>query len=188
MRALAHPLRIELLDLLREGERTATQCAHATGQSPASCSFHLRTLAKYGFIEPAARSGRERPWRLVSPGHDFHADPEDATSVRAVGELARAWVDHAVDQVRHWIDVAEDEPFEWLEASTIKTGGVWVTLDELTEVSDTIRGVTDRFDGRAHDPSTRPPGARPVRVLAVVAPDTAWEARERAIAEERSAP
>src|SRR5436309_138158 len=52
MRALAHPLRIELLRLLRE-PRTATECAEALGESPQSCSYHLRTLAKYGFVERA---------------------------------------------------------------------------------------------------------------------------------------
>src|SRR5438552_675829 len=36
MRALAHPVRIELLRLLRE-PRTATECADAIGESPQSC-------------------------------------------------------------------------------------------------------------------------------------------------------
>src|SRR3984885_13249938 len=33
-------------------------------ESHANCSFHLRTLAKYGFVEEAGGGrGRERPWR-----------------------------------------------------------------------------------------------------------------------------
>ena len=47
MRALAHPLRLDLLDLLGDGPLTATQCAEATGESVASCAYHLGTLAKY---------------------------------------------------------------------------------------------------------------------------------------------
>jgi hypothetical protein len=32
------------------------------GESPANCAFHLRTLAKYGFVEEAGGGrGRERP-------------------------------------------------------------------------------------------------------------------------------
>ena len=51
MRALAHPVRIRLLEELTfRGPLTATQAAHYIGESPSSCSFHLRTLAKYGFV------------------------------------------------------------------------------------------------------------------------------------------
>ena len=64
IRALAHPLRLALLEYLDDvGEATATQCAKHTGESVANCSFHLRLLARYGFIEPAEQRGRERPWR-----------------------------------------------------------------------------------------------------------------------------
>ncbi|XVV05309.1 helix-turn-helix domain-containing protein [Actinosynnema sp. CA-248983] len=51
LRALAHPFRWKLIMLLAaEGPRTATQCAEATGESVAGCSYHLNTLAKYGFV------------------------------------------------------------------------------------------------------------------------------------------
>ncbi len=182
MRALSHPLRIRLLDLLGEGERTATQCADATGESAASCSFHLRTLAKYGYIEPAERRGRERPWRLASRTQDFRPDHDDPASVHAAGDLARIWVDHFFDHVRNWIDAADDEPADWIDASTISGAGVWLTLDELRELSATIQGLVDPYVGRMDDPARRPPGARPARLFAVAAPDPAWEARERAAA------
>lgn len=66
IRALAHPLRLRLLDLLdAEGDLTATQCAARTGESVASCSFHLHTLARHGYVEAAPPRGRERPWRSV---------------------------------------------------------------------------------------------------------------------------
>ena len=47
---------------------TAAACARRLGSSQANCSFHLRQLAKYGFVEQAAPSGdsRERPWRLTT--------------------------------------------------------------------------------------------------------------------------
>src|SRR6202020_2001511 len=68
MRAMAHPVRIALLDMfgLRE-TLTATQASEALGESPANCAFHLRTLAKYGFVKEAGGGrGRERPWALAS--------------------------------------------------------------------------------------------------------------------------
>jgi DNA-binding transcriptional ArsR family regulator len=70
IRALAHPLRLDLLELLgASGPATAAQCGRALGVSQASCSFHLRQLAKYGFVEDAGpgRDRRERQWRAAHP-------------------------------------------------------------------------------------------------------------------------
>ena len=64
MRAIAHPVRLALLELFEVMPTlTATQASEALGESPANCAFHLRTLAKYGFIrEAGGGKGRERPW------------------------------------------------------------------------------------------------------------------------------
>jgi predicted transcriptional regulator len=68
IRALAHPVRWALLDALDQaGTLTATQASEMLGESPANCAFHLRTLAKYGYVEEAGGGrGRERPWRPSS--------------------------------------------------------------------------------------------------------------------------
>ena len=67
MRALAHQARIAIWTHLGlRGPATATECAEIAGLSPSACSYHLRTLAKYGFVEEdpdSAADGRERPWR-----------------------------------------------------------------------------------------------------------------------------
>ncbi|MEV0458040.1 helix-turn-helix domain-containing protein [Catellatospora methionotrophica] len=75
MRALAHPLRLDLLELLgATGPATAAHCGRILGAPQANCSFHLRQLAKYGFVEDAGpgRDQRERRWRL----------PEGSTRLR----------------------------------------------------------------------------------------------------------
>ena len=54
LRAVAHPTRLALVGLLRrEGPMTATEAGETIGESAASCSFHLRQLAKYGLVEEA---------------------------------------------------------------------------------------------------------------------------------------
>jgi len=70
MRALSHPLRVSLIELLRrEGSLSATQAATRLGASQASCSFHLRQLAKFGFVqEVEGVRGRARPYRLSARG------------------------------------------------------------------------------------------------------------------------
>jgi DNA-binding transcriptional ArsR family regulator len=62
LRALTHPVRIALLEALSMGggAMTATQLGEQIGESPTTCSFHLRQLAKYGFVEAAARAGPGR--------------------------------------------------------------------------------------------------------------------------------
>lgn len=67
LRALAHPLRLRLLELVADaGSITTTTASALTGESSANCSFHLRLLAKHGFLDRAAgRDRRERPWCLA---------------------------------------------------------------------------------------------------------------------------
>ena len=67
MRALAHPLRLRILGLLRvEGPKSVGMLVEATGAASGSVSYHLATLAKHGFVVPPPeleRDGRERWWR-----------------------------------------------------------------------------------------------------------------------------
>ncbi|HZP73797.1 MAG TPA: helix-turn-helix domain-containing protein [Gaiellaceae bacterium] len=74
LRALAHPIRLRLLRLAAvDGEVTSTSASERTGESTANCSFHLRLLGKYGFLEPGVgRTRRDRPWRAV-PAHPLAA-------------------------------------------------------------------------------------------------------------------
>lgn len=72
LKALAHPLRVRLLAALREsGGGTSTDLARALETDTGSTSYHLRVLARHGFVdeEPRAegsgRHPRERRWRAV---------------------------------------------------------------------------------------------------------------------------
>jgi len=73
LKALAHPARNKILERLQVyGPATATDCAAVAGMSPSACSYHLRMLERYGFVEAGhaedARDrgdGRERVWRAV---------------------------------------------------------------------------------------------------------------------------
>lgn len=174
IRALAHPLRLELLDLLRDrGELTATECAEAVGESVASCSFHLRMLAKYGYLERAERRGREKPWRIPEEGGGIDARPDSSVpgSMHAVQELASLTVTREADRVGRFLAQAVDEPEEWIQATTVTTSSFWATAEELAELSEAVRALTDRFEGRSADPSLRPEGARHSRLFATVHPD-----------------
>lgn len=177
IRALAHPVRLRLMDLLADGPLTATGAAELTGETVANCSFHLRTLAKYGYVEPAARTGRERPWQLVTPSTDIRVDPDQAGAATAVGGIALAHVDREVAHVRRWLERLDREPHEWIDASTVSNSTTWLTAEELAGLSRTIQELTAPFAGRNADPAKRPPGARPIRVFATTIVDTEREDR-----------
>src|ERR1700750_2527894 len=93
MRALAHPVRLALIEALAERPLTATEAGERVGESPANASFHLRQLAKYGFVEEAeGGTGRPRPRKLRHLGFrfsDLQADPEAARAGRAPGRGVR---------------------------------------------------------------------------------------------------
>ncbi|WP_436737220.1 helix-turn-helix domain-containing protein [Streptomyces sp. BBFR102] len=67
LKALTHPLRVRLLGLLRaDGPATASELAATTGENSASTSYHLRVLARHGFVSEApARDARERRWQAA---------------------------------------------------------------------------------------------------------------------------
>jgi DNA-binding transcriptional ArsR family regulator len=188
IRALAHPLRLAILDLLDdEGQATATRCAEVTGESVASCSFHLRMLAKYGFVEPAERTGREKPWKPVASTRNSRYDPEQPGSLRAAGELARLVVDREATRVKQWIDSAVHESPEWVLASLLTKSSFWATPEELNELSRELEAITDRFEGRSAHPELRPEGARPARFFGVVNADP-FEPASAASAADRTDP
>ena len=71
LRALTHPVRIALIEaLLLGGAMTATEVGERISESPTTCSFHLRQLAKYGFVEEA---GGEGPVPAVAADRDRDA-------------------------------------------------------------------------------------------------------------------
>lgn len=173
IRALAHPLRMELLDLLGElGEATATQCAERTGETVANCSFHLRTLAKAGFLEPAPGRGREKPWRLAQRDRRLDVDPDNPASQPAVAELVGLVLTREVERIRSFVADSRQRPDEWRDTVSVNTGSFWATADELRELVDTVSHLLEPFAGRQEDPSLRPPGSRRAHLLAAVNPDS----------------
>lgn len=171
LRALAHPVRMALLDVLSSGPLTATQCAERLGESPSSCSYHLRQLARYGHVHPAeGGKGRERPWRLRDTGIEWDeddADPARATAGRALAEVVD---EQRFDSWRRYRARRGLEPAAW-RAAVLSTDVVaWLTADELADVTqrlyDVWRPYTERIAGR----EGRPVAARPVRYFAYAYP------------------
>ncbi len=94
MRALAHPVRLAILERLqRHGPATATQLAPDVGATPSVTSWHLRHLASFGLVRDAepGPDRRQRRWEAVARGFRFEApeDPDDEEGRSAARVLSR---------------------------------------------------------------------------------------------------
>ena len=98
-------------------------------------------------------------------------EPADEASALAAQSLALLTIDHAVAVSRASFERLAAEADEWTQASTVTGSRFWATAEELAELSRELQAITDRFEGRSADPSKRPEGARPARLLALAHPD-----------------
>ena len=167
MRALAHPLKWALMDvLLTEGTATSTRCAEVTGESQANCSFHLRQLARYGLVEEApSTSKKERPWRLTTVEQSWSRVQPDDERTEAARELERAFVQHEFATLMRWVRTAAADGDEWQQASMRAGAIAWLTPDELASLRDQIEELMLAFRERLTDPAARPAGSRLVRLF-----------------------
>ncbi|WP_309080476.1 helix-turn-helix domain-containing protein [Zhihengliuella sp.] len=174
IRALAHPTRLSLLDYLGTVEQaTATECAAAVGESVASCSFHLRSLAQHGYIEPGERRGREKPWRKVFDSHSQRVDPEVPGSAAAVGAIAALTVDREAARLHGLVDLLPEMHPDDVDLNVLTTSSFYATDEELAELRDTLTDLAERFAGRFRDPGLRPEGARLAHLFGALSLDPA---------------
>jgi DNA-binding transcriptional ArsR family regulator len=172
LRALAHPIRLSLMGLLRtQGPLTATKAGELLGESSGSTSFHLRQLAKYGLVEESGDGhGRERPWRATKLFTDVPATTNDP-KVAAASALMRGVVaENYFAAVRRWLAERDDEPEEWQRAAQFDDTMIYVTAEELAELGRAVEQLADQYLDRLTDPSRRPAGARLVSFLQIAHP------------------
>jgi DNA-binding transcriptional ArsR family regulator len=168
LRALSHPVRIELMEALgMHGTMTATQVGELIGETPTTCSFHLRQLARYGFVEEAGGGkGRARPWRIASEGLQLTSEPGDPESELAAETLGRLFHERQAVRFRTWRETRHSYPEEWREAATVSEHLIYLTAEELRQLNaDFIAMVNDRFADRYFRPEGRPAGSLPVEIL-----------------------
>lgn len=111
VQALAHPVRMTLLRLLREdGPSTATALGERIGQSSGVTSYHLRVLAEAGIVEddPDRGNRRDRYWRVVREGltftFRFPGQEGDAEQVEAAEQYLRMAAQVSYERVLGWVD------------------------------------------------------------------------------------
>ncbi|WP_406121363.1 ArsR/SmtB family transcription factor [Streptomyces sp. NBC_00989] len=141
LKALAQPRRQRMLQhLTLHGPATSATLARALGLNTGSTSYHLRELARYGFVEETEKEagaetatagegtgvvagdgetgaerapghGRERWWRAVPGDRRFPPRSRQSAEMR-----------HVMDELNHHAYAADLELFEQLQRDSAETG------------------------------------------------------------------
>lgn len=154
LKALAHPLRLRLYELLTaRGPATASQLGDHVDEAPGLLSYHLRQLATHGFIEEApelAQDGRERWWRVVPGGirwstADFLAEP----GPRAIAATAlRLMLSRQLDRLQQFRDSQDAWGADWVDAAVSTDALLRLSPDELRAMGAEIQAVVSRWASR----------------------------------------
>jgi hypothetical protein len=174
LRALAHAGRYTILEHLQvNGPATATECAQVAGLSPSACSYHLRLLARHGFVEEDSSrdDGRERAWRATSTGWWSDVDPEtDPGTAQALeSTIARVMMASSDEKMLAFVDHAAREP-GWREAALFSNSTVAATVAELADISQAIMALLKPYFLSDRPADEIPDDARLVHVSVRMAP------------------
>jgi DNA-binding transcriptional ArsR family regulator len=174
LRALAHPVRLAILDRLqRDGPATATQLAPHVGATPSVVSWHLRHLASFGFVKDwdGTTSKRERWWQASARGFRFNL-PDDAEGQSAARQLQGEMFARYSELPQRWL--LEDEPgltTRWRRLAGLANTRLVVTAEELRLIEDAIQKLLAPYVRRKEEQP--PPRARGVRFLQYILPEPA---------------
>jgi DNA-binding transcriptional ArsR family regulator len=169
MRALAHPLRMQVLGVLRiNGPRTAGQLSDLFDEAPGTLSYHLAKLAEFGFIEEAPELSTDRRERWWRSAHEFTDVSAPALDAPAADRLAAAAVRHQVVDVyaatlHRVIDAEPTVPPEWAKASTLGDVVAFLTADELAQASAELDALVMKWHAAGSDRDR--PGVEPVQLI-----------------------
>lgn len=158
LKALSHPRRhavFQQLTLL--GPATSASLARAMGLNTGATSYHLRELAKHGFVEDfqplEPTHGRERWWRVVPADLRFPPPSRQTPAVR-----------EAFEEMNRQAYLSDIELFErlrrnpglgeWMDAFRSSRGSVEVSLAELDDFFEEFVALLNRYK-RSPAPDTR---------------------------------
>jgi hypothetical protein len=152
------------------GDSTATECGEEVGESASSCSYHLRTLARHGFVEQVpSLDGRERRWSARVASLDFAAGAEADEDFQAASALARAALLEVSDvTVRDYLTHERSFSPGWREAAAFLQTAIVETPAELETITHRIQELLEPYYVSSRKPAR---GARVVHVSVRAVPE-----------------
>jgi DNA-binding transcriptional ArsR family regulator len=167
LKALAHPLRIKLLDVLSTyGPATASGLGERLGESSGATSYHLRQLEKHSFVREIEGRGtaRERWWERVprTIQLDTTQSMESPAAMAASKIVLGEWTRNREVMLRDYVENADTLAPQWIDAGTIALASIWTTSEQLRDLSARFEAFMNAEIEKYRD--QRIPGARPTQV------------------------
>jgi DNA-binding transcriptional ArsR family regulator len=167
LKALAHPLRVKIVDTLGTyGAHTASGLAARLGESSGATSYHLRQLEKHGFVRENIERGsaRERWWERTPDGITMVPSEFPSPAERSASDLlTREWQVNRDALLHDFINQGSDKlERRWFEASTLDTTNLRLTSTQLRELVQELEAVTERYAALYKKHGV--PGTRPVQI------------------------
>lgn len=143
LRAMAHPVREKLFyELFARGSARVTDLAQALDLPVNQVSFHLRTMAKYGFIAEAPGEAKDRRERVWQPASQLGFDPAPELITRHHVESARRANHRLVDA---FFVGAQKGPRASRDVS------LQLTDEEFDQLTDELTALLMRWNRRGQD-------------------------------------
>jgi predicted ArsR family transcriptional regulator len=160
VRTMAQPRRQQIMRYLAaQGSGTSAELARALDLNTGATSYHLRELARHGFVEevPEGAGGRRRRWRAVAGDFRFPRRSEQDADLRAaVDEVTRLSFADDVDALMRWLSEGTGE---WADAVPYARGTIRVTVEEYRAFFEEYIALVDKYALRGEEP---PAGTRAV--------------------------
>lgn len=162
LRAVAHPLRLQILSLLTGTELSAAEVARELDTSQANASYHLRVLASAGLLVPAGeeriRGGTAKRYRHPWGGEE---GPEWPTAALPSDQVDHQLLIQAIAQELARRSVLRSPgKFQFTDAE------LWVTPDSWEQCADLVEQASNLLHGAANPPRT--PGTMRVNMSAAL--------------------
>jgi DNA-binding transcriptional ArsR family regulator len=144
LKALGHPLRLRVLELLGESGETLTnrELAQRLEVDPGHLHFHVRTLLKVGMIERVGGGrGREKPYRAVAS--TIRVAPELLTTPGATSHVHEAILDSVNEG---WARFGPQGKFRSSQIT------VRIAPEKVRDVWELMSDRIDELEDPAHDP------------------------------------
>ena len=167
LRALAHPVRLQILSLLTGAELSAADIARELGISQANASYHLRQLAAVGEVVEARRE-RVRGGVAKLYRHPWEQPPSLLLDPKSRELFVRALAQELVRRFGQRGTHGRHQAFTDAE--------LWVDPEEWRAVVDEVASASKRLHAAARPPRT--PGTARVSMTAALFPMSGGAAGE----------
>ncbi len=173
LKALAHPLRVRIYDILSQfGPQTASSLAELTGESSGSTSYHLRALAKHDLIREVddRGTGRERWWERTKGGISFaNPDAMKTPSGRAATQVVMSeFLNRRHQQLMRYLTEVMRSPDTHADEAALSTATANMTVEQTTALIEEVQAVIDAAVAKYRDQTGD--GVRPISIRADIFP------------------